>query len=318
MTLGETLIERVGFFARGVAAERQGIAVPPLIIVRDPRKARLPHRGLLGIGDHGRIEARAEQELREVGNEMADRPDLALETVTLAQQHGEADAAAVVEHGKPNRDRTGISAGSVGERGPVGVRLELRRRRPPDRRTSEPVARSTSAIESLLEGLGADAPPRVEEGLPVAPFGKIGLDDGVDHLRHRFGAEARADDGADSGVVLRIAAERDLVELGAFLVDAEDADIAGVVMAAGIDAARHVESERADQLLALRVLEALGDLLGDRDRAGIGEIAIIEARAADHVAQEIVIAGGEPMRGEDVVERDTSEVATWGSIKFCV
>ena len=58
---------------------------------------------------------------------MADRPDLALEAVTLAEQHGEADAAPVVEHGKPDRDRTGIAAGSGGERGAIGVRLELRR-----------------------------------------------------------------------------------------------------------------------------------------------------------------------------------------------
>ena len=109
-----------------------------------------------------------------------------------------------------------------------------------------------------------------------------------------------------------------LVELSAFLVDAENADIAGVVMPAGIDAARHIETQRPDLLLALRVFEALGDLLGDRDRAGIGEIAIVEAGAADHVAQEIVIAGGKPVRGEDVIDRDHVGRATWGSIRFCV
>ena len=154
---------------------------------------------------------------------------------------------------------------------------------------------------------------------PVDALGEIGVDDGVDRLRHGFGAEAGADDGADRSVVLRIAAERDLVELGAFLVDAENADIAGMVMAAGIDAARHIEAQRADQLLALGILEALGDLLGDGDRAGIGEIAIVEARAADHVAQEVVIAGGEPACTKLVVERDARRrVATCGSIRFCV
>src|SRR5262245_7874396 len=170
--------------------------------------------------------------------------------------------------------------------------------------TSVPVARSSRAIESLLEGLRADAPPGVEEGLSVAALRQIGLDDGVDRLRHGFGAEAGADDRADRSVVLRVAAERNLIELGAFLVDAEDADIAGVVMAAGVDAARHIESQRADQLLALGVFEALGDLLGDRDRAGIGEIAIVEPGAADHVAEQIVVAGGKPVGGEDVVNRD--------------
>src|SRR3990170_1069652 len=168
---------------------------------------------------------------------------------------------------------------------------------------SAPVARSTSAIESLLEGLSPHAPPRIEEGLSVAALGEVGVDDGVDRLRHRLGTETRADDGADGGVVLGVAAERDLVKLGAFLVDAQDADIAGMVMAAGVDAARHIEPERADQLLPRRIFEALGDLLGDGDRAGIGEIAIVEPRAADHVAQKVVIAGGETFGMEDVVER---------------
>src|SRR5262245_22417917 len=108
--------------------------------------------------------------------------------------------------------------------------------------TSVPVARSSRAIESLLERLRADAAPGVEESLSIAALRKIRLDDGVDRLRHRFRAEARADDRADGRVVLRVAAERNLIELGAFLIDAENADIAGVVMAAGVDAARHIES----------------------------------------------------------------------------
>ena len=65
----------------------------------------------------------------------------------------------------------------------------------------------------------------------------------------------------------------------------------------------HVEPERTDQFLPFRIGEALGDLLGDGDRAGIGEIAIIEAGAADHVAQKIVIAGGEAASDQLVVKR---------------
>src|SRR5581483_2704788 len=167
---------------------------------------------------------------------------------------------------------------------------------------NSPVARSSSAIESLLERLRPHAPPGIEEGLSVDTLGDIGADNGVDRLRNGLGAEAGADDGADRGIVLWRAAERDLVKLGALLVDAQDADIARVVMAAGVDAARHVEPERADLLLALEVFEALGDFLGDRDRAGIGEVAIVEARAADHVAEKVVIAGGETCRTEFVVE----------------
>src|SRR5665811_705006 len=140
--------------------------------------------------------------------------------------------------------------------------------------TTAPVARSTSTIESLLEGYSAHAAPRLEEALSLVAIFNIGVDDGVDRLRHGLGAEARADDGADRGTVLRVAAERDLVEFGAFLVDAKNADIAGVMVTAGVDAAGHVEPQLADVLLPFRILEALGDLLGDGDRARIGEVTV--------------------------------------------
>ena len=47
------------------------------------------------------------------------------------------------------------------------------------------------------------------------------------------------------------AAERDLVEFLALLVEAEDADVADMVVAAGVDAARDLDLELADPLLAV-------------------------------------------------------------------
>src|SRR5512146_2132975 len=102
--------------------------------------------------------------------------------------------------------------------------------------TRSPVRRSSSAIEGLLEGRRPDPAPGGEEVFAIVAVGKIGRDDGVDRVRHGLGPEARPDDGADRRVVLRTAAERNLVELGTFLIDAENADIAGMVMAAGVDA----------------------------------------------------------------------------------
>ena len=82
------------------------------------------------------------------------------------------------------------------------------------------------------------------------------------------------------------AAERELVELLALLLDAEDADMADVVMAAGIDAAGDLDLELADLGLPDVVGEALGDPLGDRDRAGVGQRAIVEAGAGDDVGDQ--------------------------------
>ena len=119
--------------------------------------------------------------------------------------------------------------------------------------------------------------------------------------------KARPEDRADRGVLGGGAAERDLVEFLALLVEAEDADVADVVVAAGIDAARDVDLELADLVLLLRVRELARDRLGDRDRARGGERAIVEAGAGDDVARKPVVGRGEVRRlkrlpdGEDVV-----------------
>ena len=47
-----------------------------------------------------------------------------------------------------------------------------------------------------------------------------------------------------------VAAQAQLVELDPVLVDAEDADVADVMMAAGIDAARDLDLQVADVVLA--------------------------------------------------------------------
>ena len=99
------------------------------------------------------------------------------------------------------------------------------------------------------------------------------------------------------------AAERDLVEFLALLLDAENADVADMVVAAGIDAAGDLDLQLADLLLALVDGEALRDALRDRDRAGVGERAVVEAGAGDDVGDEAGIGGGEADLGQRVVDR---------------
>ena len=59
------------------------------------------------------------------------------------------------------------------------------------------------------------------------------------------------------------AAERDLVGLFACALEAENADMADVMMAAGVDAAGNLDLQRTDLARARAVAEALGDALGD-------------------------------------------------------
>src|SRR5262245_21409533 len=141
-----------------------------------------------------------------------------------------------------------------------------------------------SGIELLLEGLQADAAVGVEEALAALAHMQVGVDDGLDRAHHVRGAERWPDDVAERGVLVGAAAERDLVELGAVLVDAEDADVPDVVVPAGIDAAGDLDLQLADVEQPRQVREVLADLLRHRDRARIGEGAVVEARAGDDVA----------------------------------
>ena len=86
------------------------------------------------------------------------------------------------------------------------------------------------------------------------PFAQreIGIDHALDRTGDLVGAERRTQDLADAGILRAGAAELELVIFHALLVDAEDADMAGMMMAAGIDAAGNLDLQLADVVLAFR------------------------------------------------------------------
>src|SRR3954453_14076647 len=95
-----------------------------------------------------------------------------------------------------------------------------------------------ASIERLLERRGTDTAVGVDEFfLRVEPKAEIGVDDLLDGIGDFFRREAPADDLADRSVLVGRTAQCHLVEFGALLLDTEDADMADMVVAAGIDAA---------------------------------------------------------------------------------
>src|SRR3954451_8612365 len=138
---------------------------------------------------------------------------------------------------------------------------------------------SSNGIERLLERREADAAIGVDEALAHGAMRNIGAEDGLHRIGDGIVGEAGADQLADRGVVGRRAAEGDLVALGTALIDAEDADMADMVMAAGVDAAGDVDEALADVELPVEAGEALGDHLRDRDAAGRRQGAVVHPRA---------------------------------------
>src|SRR6185437_5306897 len=150
---------------------------------------------------------------------------------------------------------------------------------------------STRSIERFFERCLADAAIGCGETLALLAQPQIDLDQGIDRGRHVVALDRRADDRADRGVVSGIAAQRELIDLIAILIDAQNADMAEVMMAAGIDAAGHLDVEGADRVFLGG--HVLGDRLRHRDRARRGEAAIIEAGAADDVGDEVFVRAAE-------------------------
>jgi hypothetical protein len=116
-----------------------------------------------------------------------------------------------------------------------------------------------------------------------------------------------AEDIADGGLLGAIAADTDLVELGALLLDAENANVAGVMVAAGIDAARNLYLQIANLALPVAGGELARDFLRDRDRARIGQRTEVEPGTGDHVCDQTDIARRQLVLDEHVV--DLAQVA---------
>src|SRR5690606_19012476 len=132
-----------------------------------------------------------------------------------------------------------------------------------------------SFIEALLERIDADPAIGVDEALAILADADIGRDDGLDRVDDLILGEGTADNVADGRLFVRRAAQRHLVIFDALLVDAENTDMAHMVVAAGIDAAGRVDLEFADFVLTLDIGKALRNLLRKRDRPGIGERTIV-------------------------------------------
>src|SRR5215470_12995467 len=100
----------------------------------------------------------------------------------------------------------------------------------------------TSRIDTLPERLDTNALDRVEKDLVRTRAQlEISFHDVLDHIRHLRVGHGWTDQRAEHRILVRLAADGHLIELLAVLLDAEEADMADVVMAAGIDAARDVD-----------------------------------------------------------------------------
>src|SRR6516162_8813454 len=133
----------------------------------------------------------------------------------------------------------------------------------------------TSGIDALLERFDPHALDSIDEQL-VRPRAQldIGRRDVLDHVGDLAIGHGGTENRAELGVLAGAPADRHLVEFFAIFFDAENADVADVMMTASVDAAGNVDVQPAEAARAIEILEAARDLFGNRNRPGVGEAAI--------------------------------------------
>ena len=257
-----------------------------LVSHRDLRKRLFEGFGRVGIGHVEGIEAAAHHEGDLVAQHVADGADFTFEIQPLAQQpcigigppiregreveRDEIEAAEVIGNQirrlvarQDDAERTVVRHHVIGSVLPA---FEAETITGPSGRSWSSATLSQgssisspslmSGIEPLLERLEAGTLIGFQETLAVGANVQIGLDDGLDRVGHIIAGERGSDDLADGSVLVRIAAERDLVVFDALLIDTQNADVADVVMAAGVDTAGDLELQIADVVLAFQISEA--------------------------------------------------------------
>src|SRR5260221_14058478 len=148
-------------------------------------------------------------------------------------------------------------------------------------------------IDVFLEGFDAGAVHHVDKALALAvPEREIGFDQSLDHVGDAGPGEGRSNAFSKRSGRL-IAADFNLVPLLPVLIDAKNPYMADMMVAASVHAARDVEVQLADVVQVVEIVEAALDVLGHRDRLGVGERAEIPARAANDVGQQADVRRGE-------------------------
>src|SRR6185437_4699401 len=149
-------------------------------------------------------------------------------------------------------------------------------------------------VDHVLERRHADAAIGFEQAFARLAQLHIRIDHAFDGIDDLVLAESRPHDLAHARIFRARSAELDLVEFDALLVDAENADVTGMMMPAGIDAAAHLDLDLTEVVLAFEIGEAFLDR--NRNRTRIRQIAIVQAGAADDVGNEPRIRRAEVQR----------------------
>src|SRR5690242_15301965 len=119
-------------------------------------------------------------------------------------------------------------------------------------------------IDTSLERSHTDATERIDETFALFALGNIDIENAFECRGHFGFCNRGSDDTAErSQISVSDTAQGNLIPLFAVLIDAEDADVADMMMTAGIHAARHFEFDISEIVEIIEIVEPFIDLLCD-------------------------------------------------------
>src|SRR5690554_2506745 len=111
-------------------------------------------------------------------------------------------------------------------------------------------------IHSLLERLYANTFVGIDKQLTFVAQLDIQVGDLLNHVNHFVSIERRADLVANAGHFIAAAAKGDLIKLLAFFIHTKNTDVANMVMATGVHAARDIQIQLAQIVQIIHVIKA--------------------------------------------------------------
>src|SRR5262249_37333049 len=104
----------------------------------------------------------------------------------------------------------------------------------------------------------------------------------------------RSQQGAELRPFVSPASKRDLVELLAVLLAAQNADMPDVMMGGGSDSSRNIDMQPTEIAGEIEIAKTTTQFLRNRYGAGIGEAAVIKPRASNYVGDQTHIRRCDP------------------------
>src|SRR5690606_26382739 len=140
--------------------------------------------------------------------------------------------------------------------------------------------------DRLLKRVVANTAVGFQERFAVLSLDDVEIQNVGDDVRDLVAGKRGTEDFTQGRFFTGVAAQGNLEEFVAFVVHAQNADVADVVVTTGVHAVGNVQVDFAQIVQIIQIVKAHLNGFRHRNGFGVGQGAEVAARAADHIGQQ--------------------------------